>query len=85
MTGAHGPLFRVAPGSYNATLGVLQVWTHSQHRRQGVASSLLDAARAGAVFGQHVPKALVALSQPTSAGHAFAGQYLGRRDHLVYS
>ena len=85
VTGAHGATFRVASVNYPATLGVLQVWTHTSHRRQGVASALLNTARGRAVFGQVVPKEEVAFSQPTSAGHAFASAFAGRRDHLLYA
>ncbi len=85
VTGASGATFRVASALYPATLGVLQVWTHPSRRRQGVATTLLEVARSRAVFGQVVPKDQVAFSQPTSAGHAFASAFAGRRDHLLYA
>ena len=85
VTGAHGATFRVASASYPATLGVLQVWTHAAHRRRGVATALLHAARTHAVFGQVVPKDQFAFSQPTSAGHALASAFCERRDHLLYA
>jgi N-acetyltransferase len=57
-------------------LGVAQVWVSQHHRRQRVASQLLDAARAHAVYGHRVPLQQVAFSQPTRFGRAFALAYL---------
>lgn len=78
-------VFRATSTSFPATLGVLQIWTHAAHRRQGIATALLEAARKAAVFGQVVPRAACALSQPTRAGHLFGAAYFGQVDHLVYA
>lgn len=59
-----------------ASLGVAQVWTAPAWRRRGLARSLLDAARAHAVYGHSVPWREVAFSQPTRAGRAFATSYV---------
>lgn len=59
-----------------AQLGVAQVWVHPACRRAGVATALLDAARAHAVYAHRVPPAALAFSAPTGAGEALARAYL---------
>lgn len=59
-------------------LGVAQVWVRPDARRRGLATALLDAARAHAVYAYVVPPEALAFSQPTAAGAAFARAYLRR-------
>ena len=70
--------------STRAVLGVAQVWVAPEFRRLGVARSLLDAARAHAIFGYSVPIEELAFSQTTAAGAHLAASYGGRPDFLVY-
>lgn len=56
-------------------LGVLRMWVAAKHRRTGVATTLLDAARHHEV--DTVAKVAVAFSEPTDAGLAFARKYCG--------
>ena len=66
-------------------LGVAVLWTHSSVRKQGIATKLVDEARAHAVFGMQVPKSKLAFSSPTEAGWTFAKQYVGKEQRpLVY-
>jgi ribosomal protein S18 acetylase RimI-like enzyme len=67
-----------------AVLGVHLLWIHPNHRRQGIAKSLIDQACATMVYGYRVPPTLVALSSPTTAGTRFAQWYCDRLDILVY-
>jgi hypothetical protein len=60
-----------------AVLGVRIVWVSAQQRRQGVASRLLDVARAHTVPGYVAARGQVAYSLPTAAGAALAAQYTG--------
>ncbi len=75
------------------------IWTSRTHRRQGVASRLLDCVRyvllvvcafaltftrANMFYGYLVPKELCAFSQPTSDGKMFFEHYRGTKEFLVY-
>jgi GNAT superfamily N-acetyltransferase len=60
-----------------ALLGIAVLWTHPTVRHQGIATRLIDAARAHAIFGLVVPKSQVAFSSPTQAGWAFGKEYCG--------
>eukprot|EP00980_Cylindrotheca_fusiformis_P020237 scaffold7316_cov123-Cylindrotheca_fusiformis.AAC.12 len=63
-------------------LGVAVLWTHSSFRHQGIATHLVEAARANVIFGMVVPKSKLAFSSPTEAGWMFAKTYCGQ-DPLV--
>ena len=56
-------------------LGVLRMWVVAKHRRNGVATTLVDAARHNE--SSVVAKCAVAFSEPTEAGYAFAHKYCG--------
>jgi N-acetyltransferase len=56
-------------------LGVRQMWVSRAHRRQGVATALIEAARARFFFGLVVPREAVAFSQLSTMGKAFARAY----------
>lgn len=80
--GAEGAEATTTAGAAGAALGVRGVWVSPSHRRRGVASALLDAARARAVAYTVVGRrALVVFSQPTEAGggEALARSYAGGR------
>jgi len=60
-----------------ALLGVHYIWTHRDHRHQGYATRLLDAARHGDfIYGVHVAREQVAWTATTDAGRDFAGWYI---------
>ena len=65
-------------GRRRMQLGVAQVWSRRDVRRRGYASTLLDVARAHAVYAFHVPLSSIAFSAPTEAGSCFARAYLQR-------
>lgn len=74
---------RSRPG--RAALGVRMVWVSAEHRRRGLASRLLDAARANVVQCYVAPRAQVAFTQPTEAGAALAAAYVGaQQGWLIY-
>ena len=62
-----------------ALLGVSLVWVHATARRRGLASAMVDAARAAFFYGRPVPPASLAFSQPTLNGLAFARAYSAAR------
>jgi N-acetyltransferase len=67
-----------------AMCGVRVMWTSVEARRQGLATKLLDCARAQVICGYVVPRAAVAFTQPTADGHAFIQRYTGASQFLVY-
>lgn len=65
--------------AHRAVLGIYQMWVHEQFRGLGIASMLVDAARAKMVFGYTVPVHELAFSSPTEWGVRFAQRYNARR------
>lgn len=55
-----------------ATCGVRGVWVHPGHRRTGVATAMLTAARQSLIPGYVAGASEVAFTQPTEAGRALA-------------
>jgi N-acetyltransferase len=76
--------FDAAAAPRRAACGVRVVWTVAEARRRGVASRLLDAARAQVTRGCVAPRGEVAFAQPTAAGAALARTYTGASDFLAY-
>ena len=56
-------------------LGISRIWTSKSHRRKGVASVLLDNARAHYFYGIEVPRKMIAFSQPTESGSRLADRW----------
>lgn len=71
--------------SRKAALGIHQMWVHFNYRNRGIASQLIDAARANMVFGYTVPVDQMAFSSPTEAGVRFARQYNSRQQAMPSS
>lgn len=67
-----------------AAVGVRMVWVAPDRRRRGVASRLLDAARANAAPAYVAPRGEVAFARPTEACAALAAAYAGADGWLVY-
>ncbi|XP_063629188.1 N-acetyltransferase eco [Cydia splendana] len=84
--------FKLIPGDpdcctvedYPVKCGISRIWTHLSHRRRGVASRLLDCARASVLYGGAVATHDIAFSAPTSAGKALATKYCGTDQFYVY-
>lgn len=75
----------VSKASKPAMLGVSRIWTSSSHRKHGVASMLLQAARCNFLYGMTVGKEEMAFSQPTESGGRLARRWYGRdAGWLVY-
>ena len=62
-----------------ALLGISRIWTSKSHRRKGIASALMDCARANFFYGIEVPKDMVAFSQPSESGGKLAEGWFGDR------
>ncbi|KAF5846945.1 hypothetical protein GGP41_003271 [Bipolaris sorokiniana] len=60
-----------------AILGISRIWTSNQHRKKGIATRLLDCARANFLYGMRIEKAKVAFSQPTESGGNLARKWYG--------
>ncbi len=67
----------ISAASEPAIMGVSRIWTSNQHRKQGVATKLLDTARANFLYGLTVEKKNVAFSQPTESGGKLAKRWFG--------
>nr|CCC46386.1 conserved hypothetical protein [Trypanosoma vivax Y486] len=68
----------------SALCGVQLVWVAEQHRRRGVATTLIDLARRSVSYGRDIPLEGVAFSEPTALGRLFACKYTGRPDFLIF-
>jgi len=81
---------QVAPGRRDVgegrrvRLGIYKLWVHAAHRKTGVATALVDAAREWSVYGTVVPRDAIAFSSPTTNGSAFAKKYTSTEFPLVY-
>lgn len=53
-------------------LGISRIWTSPKHRRQGIASKLVESAAGGFVYGMTIGVEQIAFSQPTDSGAWFA-------------
>lgn len=70
-----------------AECGISRIWVDQEHRRQHIATRLLDAVRTSFTnFGYpyEIGKDVLAFSIPTTAGALLAAAYCGRPDFLVY-
>ena len=68
-----------------AMCGISHIWVDESHRRSGVARQLVDAVRRNMATGFEVPTRMLAFSQPTTYGRAFAAAYTGTATFLVYT
>jgi hypothetical protein len=62
-----------------AILGISRIWTSNQHRKQGIATRLLECARSDFLYGLRMEKEKVAFSQPTESGGNLARKWFGGR------
>jgi hypothetical protein len=60
-----------------AVMGVSRIWASNQHRKQGVATRLLECARSNFLYGLRIDKEKVAFSQPTEGGGHLARKWFG--------
>lgn len=75
-----GPTERSLTPNASVKLGIGILWTHPAARCQGIATTLVDAAREHGVFGMSVANRKdVAFSSPTQAGLCFARRYSDER------
>ncbi|KAJ2780865.1 hypothetical protein GGI15_003396 [Coemansia interrupta] len=68
-----------------AVCGISRVWVAPDARRRGVASGLVAAVCRGFVYGCPLDLGMLAFTQPTDDGRAFASRMFGRDDFLVYT
>ncbi|OXU22225.1 hypothetical protein TSAR_007102 [Trichomalopsis sarcophagae] len=64
--------------------GVNVVWTAMSHRRQGIATKLVDTLRATYYYGYIMSIDDIAFSTPTPSGKQFAEKYTKTRNFKVY-
>jgi N-acetyltransferase len=82
--GAEGAAIFCSKVPQPAICGINRIWVSSQHRRQRIASRMLDAVRERFIYACKLEPKDLAFSQPTSDGKALARQYLGTDRFLVY-
>jgi hypothetical protein len=70
----------VSTATTTALLGISRIWTSNSHRKQGIATRLLDCARSDFLYGLTVEKEEVAFSQPTESGGNLARKWFGCED-----
>jgi hypothetical protein len=70
----------VSTTTTTALMGISRIWASNSHRKQGVATSLLDCARSDFLYGLTVEKGKVAFSQPTESGGNLARRWFGCED-----
>ena len=68
-----------------AKCGINVVWTDMNHRKQGIATKLIDMLRANFYYGYIMPLDDIAFSIPTSSGKIFAEKYTKTRNFKVYT
>ncbi|CAK9807042.1 N-acetyltransferase ESCO1 [Anthophora plagiata] len=68
-----------------AKCGINVVWTDLNHRRQGIATKLVDILRAHFYFGYIMSLDDIAFSIPTPSGKIFAEKYTKTRNFKVYN
>jgi len=65
-------------------VGISRIWVLSDHRKQGIASKLVDSVRNFFILGQFIKQDELAFSDPTMDGMDFASNYMKKKDFLVY-
>ncbi|XP_066599415.1 N-acetyltransferase ESCO2 isoform X2 [Prorops nasuta] len=68
-----------------AKCGINVVWTAMSHRRQGIASKMIDILRSKYYFGYIMSLDDIAFSMPTPNGKIFAEKYTKTKSFKVYS
>ncbi|KAI8899782.1 ESCO1/2 acetyl-transferase-domain-containing protein [Globomyces pollinis-pini] len=67
-----------------AICGISRIWVHETHRRQKIATLMLDSLRKEFLYGVELTTSQIAFSQPTRMGQSLATAYFSRHDFLVY-
>lgn len=70
--------------SYPVKCGVSRIWVKSGHRREGIATKLMNALRGGFMFANILKRTDLAFSSPTTDGKLFAKKYCDSPTFFVY-
>ena len=70
--------------SYPIKCGISHIWVAASYRKQGVATSLMDAVKNTFIYGCIMRNEDIALTSPTEAGSAFAEKYFKTPNYLIY-
>jgi N-acetyltransferase len=76
-TDEHNNTTSMLASTLSVALGIRALWVNEAHRREGIASRLVDAARGHFFFGRVVERRMVAISDPTVDGFHFTARYCG--------
>lgn len=64
--------------------GVSRVWVDARHRRNKIATRMMDCLLNNFLYGHVLEKSEIAFSAPTADGNAFANHYFQSASYLVY-
>lgn len=67
-----------------AVCGINRIWTLATHRRQQIATRLVDCMKTAFYYGCEISVNQIAFSDPTPNGRLFAMNYTNTEDFLVY-
>lgn len=79
-SGTKSSSISISKAATPAILGISRIWTSNRHRKQGIATRLLDCTRSDFLYGMTVAKEKVAFSQPTESGGNLARKWFGCED-----
>ena len=65
--------------------GIRLVWVHRAHRRQGLATAMLNTVLSTHAPGKRLEPGSCAFSDPTPDGQRLAAAWCGRPDFLIYT
>lgn len=68
-----------------SSFGISRIWVAPEFRRQGIATKIMNVITTDFIYGEIVPKNLIAFSQPSGDGKKFATHYFGTNKFSVYT
>lgn len=69
---------------YPIKCGVPRIWVSANHRKQGIATKMMDALRRNFIFGYMLDNFDIAFSSPTDDGKKFGRIYFGTNNFFIY-
>ena len=74
----HSSSISMSDTAEEALLGISRIWTSNLHRKEGIATALLESARSDFLYGMRIAKEKVAFSQPTESGGRLARKWFDK-------
>ncbi|XP_030758605.1 N-acetyltransferase ESCO2 [Sitophilus oryzae] len=70
--------------TYPIKCGISHIWVSINHRKQGIATALLNSVKRNFIYGRILNDEDIALTSPTEDGCAFAAKYFKTPNFLIY-